>query len=156
MMRNFGHSSLTEFGGVGVNGKNSEVHAAMGLTNLKYVEEILKVRKELCEHYKSELTDLPIRFQKIAENTDYNHSYFPVIFDDEKTLLHVMAELNLNNIYPRRYFYPSLSELPYVHEQRSPISEDVSRRIMCLPLYHTLSREEIDMICRIIKRSIRY
>lgn len=156
MMRNFGHSSLTEFGGVGVNGKNSEVHAAMGLTNLKYVEEILKVRKELCEHYKSELTDLPIRFQKIAENTDYNHSYFPVIFDDEKTLLHVMAELNLNNIYPRRYFYPSLSELPYVHEQHSPISEDVSRRIMCLPLYHTLSREEIDMVCRIIKRSIRY
>jgi dTDP-4-amino-4,6-dideoxygalactose transaminase len=67
-----------------------------------------------------------------------------------------MAELNLNNIYPRRYFYPSLSELPYVHDQSSPISEDVSKRIICLPLYHTLSREEIDMICRIIKRSIRY
>lgn len=156
MMRNFGHTSLTEFGGVGVNGKNSEVHAAMGLTNLKYVDEILTVRKELCEHYKSALTDLPVSFQKITEGTEYNNSYFPVIFESESVLLHVMTELNLNSIYPRRYFYPSLSELPYVDNQRSPISEDISRRIICLPLYHTLSREEIDMICRIIKRSIRY
>jgi dTDP-4-amino-4,6-dideoxygalactose transaminase len=156
MMRNFGHSSLTEFGGVGVNGKNSEVHAAMGLTNLKYVEEILATRKGLCEYYKSALTDLPVSFQKIAPDTDYNNSYFPVIFESETMLLRVMETLNLHNIYPRRYFYPSLSELPYVHDQRSPISEDISRRILCLPLYHTLSREEVDMICRLVKRSIRY
>src|SRR5207253_2856046 len=140
MMRNFGHSSLTDFGGVGINGKNSEVHAAMGLTNLKYVEEILKVRAELCNHYKLELSGLPVRFQKIADDTTYNNSYFPVIFESEAMLLRVMEALNLNNVYPRRYFYPSLSELPYVHDQRSPVSEDISRRILCLPLYHTLSR----------------
>ncbi|MBK5552225.1 DegT/DnrJ/EryC1/StrS family aminotransferase [Pseudomonas sp. TH03] len=156
MMRNFGHSSLTEFGGVGVNGKNSEVHAAMGLTNLKYLEDILAVRKELCDYYKSSLTDLPIVFQKIAPDTEYNNAYFPVIFESEAMLLHVIEALNLNNVYPRRYFYPSLSELPYVHDQSSPISEDISRRILCLPLYHTLSREEVDMICRLVKRSIRY
>ncbi|WP_085647543.1 MULTISPECIES: DegT/DnrJ/EryC1/StrS aminotransferase family protein [unclassified Pseudomonas] len=156
MKRNFGHTSLTDFGGVGVNGKNSEVHAAMGLTNLKYVEEILEKRKELCDYYKENLTDLPVEFQKIAPDTQYNNSYFPVIFESEKVLLAVMEVLNLHNIYPRRYFYPSLSELPYVEGQSSPISEDVSRRIICLPLYHTLSREEIDMICRLIKRSVRY
>lgn len=156
MMRNFGHSSLTEFGGVGVNGKNSEIHAAMGLANLKYLDEILAVRKELCEYYKSSLTDLPVVFQKITLDTKYNNAYFPVIFETEAMLLNVVEALNLNNIYPRRYFYPSLSELPYVHDQSSPISEDISRRILCLPLYHTLSREEVDMICRLLKRSIRY
>lgn len=156
MMRNFGHSSLTDFGGVGVNGKNSEIHAAMGLTNLKYIEEILNTRKELSKHYKSKLTELPISFQRISQDTEYNNSYFPIILENEATLLHVLAELNLNNIYPRRYFYPSLSELPYINNQSSPISEDISRRILCLPLYHTLAREEIDMICRIIKRSIHY
>lgn len=156
MKRNFGHTSLTDFGGVGVNGKNSEVHAAMGLTNLKYVDEILATRRALCEHYKSNLKDLPIRLQKITLDTNYNNSYFPVIFDDEITLLAVMEALNLNNVYPRRYFYPSLSELPYINGQSTPISEAISRRILCLPLYHTLSREEIDMICRFIKRSIRY
>lgn len=156
MKRNFGHASLTDFGGVGINGKNSEVHAAMGLTNLKYIEEILDTRKSLCGHYKSNLTNLPVLFQKIAPDTDYNNSYFPVIFENEKTLLAIMEALNLNNIYPRRYFYPSLSELPYIHSQSCPVSEDISRRILCLPLYHTLSREEIDMICRIIKRSFKY
>jgi dTDP-4-amino-4,6-dideoxygalactose transaminase len=156
MMRNFGHTSLTEFGGVGVNGKNSEIHAAMGLTNLRYVKDILTTRELLCKHYKSNLTDLPIAFQKILPDTQYNNSYFPVIFETEQTLLRVTEILNLNNIYPRRYFYPSLSELPYIQGQTSPIAEDISRRILCLPLYHTLSREEIDMICRLIKRSVKY
>lgn len=156
MKRNFGHTSLTDFGGVGINGKNSEVHAAMGLTNLKYVEEILATRKSLCEYYKSNLTNLPIEFQRIAPDTSYNNAYFPIIFENETVLLRVLEELKLNNIYPRRYFYPSLSELPYVHGQSTPIAENISRRILCLPLYQNLAKEEIDMICRIIKRSIRY
>ncbi len=156
MKRNFGHTSLTDFGGVGINGKNSEVHAAMGLTNLKYVGGILSKRKLLCDHYKANLTGLPIAFQEIASNTNYNNSYFPVIFNDEKTLLRVVEVLNINNIYPRRYFYPSLSKLPYIDNQSSPISEDISQRIICLPLYHSLSTEEIDMICRFIKRTLRY
>ena len=155
MKRNFGHTSLTDFGGVGINGKNSEVHAAMGLANLKYIREILDTRKLQYDYYKSKLMDCSLQFQKIEEGTDYNNSYFPVIFDSEKTLLAVMTSLNLNNVYPRRYFYPSLSELPYIHDQRTPIAEDVSRRVLCLPLYHTLSNEEIDMICRNIKRTIK-
>lgn len=154
--RNFGHTSLTDFGGVGINGKNSEIHAAMGLTNLKYIKEILANRKTLSEHYKLNLIDLPVMFQTIMSDTDYNHAYFPVIFKNEKTLLQILEELNLNNIYPRRYFYPSLSKLPYIRNQSTPLSEDISCRILCLPLYHTLSKEEIDMICRVIKRSIKY
>lgn len=156
LMRNFGHVSATEFGDVGINGKNSELHAAMGLCNLKYIQEILTVRHTLSECYMSKLEGLPVKFQKILPRADYNHAYFPVIFDSEATLLKLVEQLNLNNIFPRRYFHPSLSRLPYVHEQSAPIAEDISPRILCLPMYHTLSVEEVDMICRFIKRELRY
>ncbi len=156
MMRNFGHSSLTEFGGVGINGKNSEMHAAMGLCNLSHIQRILDVRRRLSERYTSHLKNLPLTFQEIAPNTQYNHAYYPVIFESESMLLKVFEQMNLNNVYPRRYFYPSLSTLPYVHGQSAPITEQISRRVLCLPLYHTLSDEEVDMICRLLKRELRY
>lgn len=156
MMRNFGHSSATEFGDVGINGKNSEFHAAMGLCNHKYIPQILSVRSDLSQRYFENLSDLPVTFQKIHTNTVYNHAYFPVIFNDEITVLKLIEQLNLNNIFPRRYFHPSLSKLPYIYDQDCPIAEDISQRILCLPLFHTLSLEEVDMICRIIKRELRY
>ena len=156
LMRNFGHISVHEFCEVGINGKNSEMHAAMGLCNLKYIKHILYVRHKLSERYRTHLEELPISFQEIAPETQYNYSYFPIVFENETTLLKVLKILNLNNVYPRRYFMPSLSELHYVSEQSSPIAEDISRRVLCLPLYHTLSDEEMDMICRLIKRGIRY
>lgn len=156
LMRNFGHVSATEFGDIGINGKNSEMHAAMGLCNLKYISNILQVRQKLCNRYRSNLDGLPVCFQEIAPNTQHNHSYFPVVFENEAIPLKILEQLNLHNIYPRRYFLPSLSELPYITGQSVPIAEDISRRVLCLPLYHTLSDEEVDMICRLIKRSIRY
>ncbi len=154
MMRNFGHSSVTEFGSVGINGKNSEFHAAMGLCNLKYIDEVMAVRRRLSVQYFQNLEGVPVKFQKITLQSDYNYSYFPVIFEDEATLLKLVEFLNLNSIFPRRYFYPSLTKLPYVSEQSAPIAEDISRRILCLPLYHTLSLEEVDMICRFIKQEL--
>ena len=154
MMRNFGHSSATEFGEIGINGKNSEVHAAMGLCNLKYVDSILEQRKLLSQRYLLNLKGCGFKYQKIAENTVYNHAYFPVIMESEAVVLAVIEYLNLHSIYPRRYFYPSLSELHYVEGQSSPIAEDISRRIICLPLYHSLSTEEVDMVCVLLKKAI--
>lgn len=156
LMRNFGHISATEFGEVGINGKNSEMHAAMGLCNLKYISQIIQVRQKLCSQYRANLEGLPVRFQEITPDTQHNHSYFPVIFENEAMLLKVLEQMNLNNVYPRRYFFPSLSELPYITGQSAPIAENISRRILCLPLYHTLSDEEVAMICRLVKRTIRY
>ena len=156
LLRNFGHISAYEFGDVGINGKNSEMHAAMGLCNLKYIQNVLNVRKILYERYKSQLEGLPVSFQDIEADTQYNYSYFPLILENETILLKVQGQLNLNNVHPRRYFLPSLTKLPYIDGQSAPIAEDISCRILCLPLYHTLSDEEVDMICRIIKRSIRY
>lgn len=155
-MRNFGHVSATEFGEVGINGKNCEFHAAMGLCNLKYIDRILAVRKELCHHYDSHLQGVPVARQTITPGCEYNHAYYPVIFESEASLHKVLAILNLHSIFPRRYFAPALTQLPYVRGQSAPVAEDIARRILCLPLYHSLSFEEIDMICRLIKRGLRY
>ena len=156
LMRNFGHISTSEFDGVGINGKNSEIHAAMGLCNLKHIGNILDSRLKLSEAYLSQLKDLPVRFQKKSLDTKYNNAYFPIVFESETILLKIMEQLNLHSVYPRRYFFPSLSMLPYVTGQITPIAEGISRTVLCLPLYHTLSLEEVDMICRIIKRALKY
>ncbi|CAI8927551.1 DegT/DnrJ/EryC1/StrS family aminotransferase [Pseudomonas sp. fls2-241-R2A-110] len=156
MMRNFGHSSATEFGSVGINGKNSEFHAAMGLCNLKYTHEVLAVRRKLSERYMQNLEGLPVKFQQIIAKTEYNHAYFPVVLESEEKLLKLVELLNLNNIFPRRYFYPSLTNLPYVSGQSAPIAEDISKRVLCFPLYHTLSVEEVDMICRFVTQELSY
>jgi dTDP-4-amino-4,6-dideoxygalactose transaminase len=156
-MRNFGHITPTDFDGVGINGKCSELHAAMGLCNLNYIAEILRLRRELSVHYSGQLSDVPVHRPKIADQCEYNYSYYPVIFESESVLTKVTGVLTAHHIFPRRYFYPSLSHLPYVKQRFvTPISDDISRRILCLPLYHSLSKEEIDMICRLIHRTIRY
>jgi dTDP-4-amino-4,6-dideoxygalactose transaminase len=156
LLRNFGHASQTEFDGIGINGKNSEFHAAMGLANLPHLDLILASRKQLSLYYHEGLKNSPVMFQEIRDGTDYNHAYFPVIFKDECTVERIQRVLNQNSIFPRRYFYPSLSTLPYVGQQTTPIAEDISPRILCLPMFHGLSAEEVAMICRLIKRTIRY
>lgn len=155
-MRNFGHISPTAFHEVGINGKNSEAHAAMGLCNLKYLDDILSTRRSLSERYDRNLAGLPIQRPTSRNATDYNHAYYAIAVESEAMLLKIIEGLQLHNIFPRRYFFPSLSTLPYVSGASCPISEDVSTRVMCLPLYHTLSGEEVDMICRLVKRYIRY
>ncbi len=155
-LRNFGHTSPTTFNGVGINGKNSEFHAAMGLCNMKYLDKILAKRRSDSNYYKSVLKGLDVTYQQIQPDTLYNYSYFPVIFKSEAVLLKAMADLEAYHIYTRRYFYPSLSSLSYVTPQSTPVSDDISRRILCLPLYYTLSTEEIDMIARLLLRSQNY
>jgi dTDP-4-amino-4,6-dideoxygalactose transaminase len=154
MMRNFGQLATGEFSEVGINGKNSELHAAMGLCNLKHLPAILRVRRALFERYVSHLDTESLSFQEILPGTKYNHAYCPVVFEREEILLQIIETLAGNRIYPRRYFFPSLSKLPYVHGQLTPIADDISRRVICLPLYHWLPFEEVDRICGLIKRTL--
>lgn len=155
-MRNFGHDGPEHFQGEGINGKNSEFHAAMGLVNLNYVDKILEKRKELSENYNQLLDELDITRQQIELNTDYNFSYYPVLFKDETTLLKMKKSLEEYEIFTRRYFYPALNRLPYVTFQDTPVAEDISRRILCLPLYHELSFLEQEIIARILLRVQSY
>ena len=151
-LRNFGFESAETFASVGINGKNSEFHAAMGLVNLKNVEEILASRKEQCLLYDRELETLNVKQPKIQKGSEWNYSYYPVVFKSESDLLESVAALQANWIYPRRYFYPSLSGLNYVKKYATPISDDIASRVLCLPLYHSLKEEDIAFISRILLR----
>lgn len=157
-MRNFGHKGSEDYWGVGINAKNSEFHAAMGLCVLPYVEEIIAKRKELTELYDELLlTDNPgIVRPNIPQGTEYNYAYYPMVLESEKVLLSVKDLLNADFIYPRRYFYPSLSTLNYVQKGNVPVCEDISKRVMCLPLYYELEQDQVKRICQIVRKALRF
>jgi dTDP-4-amino-4,6-dideoxygalactose transaminase len=152
-MRNFGHDGTENYHGIGINGKNSEFHAAMGICNLKYIDTILAKRKTDCEYYNEKLKELNVKKATLVKNATGNYSYYPIIFESEEILKEQMHVLAQNLIYTRRYFYPSLSELPYLKKQKTPVSDSISRRVLCLPLYYDLTKEEIDMITRLLLRT---
>lgn len=147
---NFGHINKTDYHGVGINAKISELQAAMGLSVLPFLEFIFKERKAICDIYDNNLDFSVIKKLKLREETEWNYSYYPIIFDSEEDLLRVQINLNQEDIFPRRYFYPSLNTLPYVLDSHMPISESISSRVLCLPLYAELSYVDVQRICRII------
>jgi dTDP-4-amino-4,6-dideoxygalactose transaminase len=149
-MRNFGHAGPVKFHGLGINGKNSEFHAAMGLVNLNYVNEILTRRRELSAYYDSALQKMDMQKLTVHPESGFNFAYYPIIFESEGRLLKSIELLNRNDIYPRRYFYPSLASLPYVNGKELPVSEKASQCVLCLPLYHSLQFEEIDRIAQLL------
>ncbi|WP_017729800.1 DegT/DnrJ/EryC1/StrS family aminotransferase [Nafulsella turpanensis] len=155
-LRNFGHEGTESFADLGINGKNSEFHAAMGLSNLPFIKNIIQKREELSNYYHLKLEKLNIERPIIQSYTQYNYAYYPIIFPSEEQLLKSKAELEKYQIFSRRYFYPSLETLPYVKEYDVPIAGAVSKRALCLPLYYDLSYEEIDMIARILLRVQKY
>jgi dTDP-4-amino-4,6-dideoxygalactose transaminase len=151
-MRNFGHNGPEKYHGVGINAKNSEFHAAMGLSVLNHIDEILATRKSQSNYYSKVLKGTEVQEIELTEKSEFNFAYFPVVFNSEEITLRVIDKLNQHLIYPRRYFHPSLTELEYLTEkQDTPICSDISSRVICLPLYHSLSNEEIDLIVKLIK-----
>lgn len=152
-MRNFGHNGPLDFAEVGINAKNSEFHAAMGLVNLKYVNAILENRKKQHLQYNNWMKYLHLKTIKINGETEFNCSYYPVLFESEAALLKAVELLNENLIYTRRYFYPTLNTLKYVEKKQTPVCEAVSDKVLCLPIYYNLSMEEIDFICRLLLRA---
>ena len=147
---NFGHNGPHDFHDVGINGKISELHASMGLAVLPHMETILLERKKVIDFYNQNFDFNKLKALKIRENTKWNYSYYPIIFSDEATFLKVEQELNQRDIFPRRYFYPSLNKLNYLCNKEMKVSESVASRVLCLPLYHGLNLEQVDEICRII------
>jgi len=147
---NFGHKGPEDFQGLGINAKMSELQAAMGLAVFPYMEEIIKDRKRVALGYQKALTKG--QFQKIRKGTEWNYSYFPVIFKSESEVLKVQNSLNKAAIFPRRYFYPSLDALPYVKNQKCEVSRDIASKILCLPLYFDLQNGQIQEIIKTINR----
>ena len=147
---NFGHKGPTDFHGLGINGKTSELQGAMGLAVYPHIGEIIAGRKKVVEQYNKQLNFTKLSKIKLRENIQWNYSYYPIVFESEDVLLLVQKVLNEQDIFPRRYFYPSLNTIPYVNGASMPVSESIASRILCLPLYCDLTLEEVDLICRII------
>lgn len=147
---NFGHDGPERFHGVGINGKISELNGAMGLAVLPYMDEIIAKRREIAEQYFNLIGNSDIITISLREGTNWNYSYFPILLKDEEQLLGVIKILNEKNIFPRRYFYPSLNELVYVNPSEMPISRNISSRVLCLPMFKELSIEKVKQITKII------
>ena len=147
---NFGHNGPLDFHGLGINGKISELQAAMGLSVLPYMEQIIICRNEVVDFYNRNLDFDKLKAIKIRENTNWNYSYYSIIFETEQILLNVQSALNEKQIFPRRYFYPSLNTIQYVKSGKLQISEDISKRILCLPLFKEINQIELQEIVETI------
>jgi len=153
LYRSFGHIDETHFT-AGVNGKNSEFHAAMGLCIFDKVPAFLKKREELSKKYDSILKNSGLVRPTVPTGTKYNYAYYPIIFKAEKDLLKAKKELLKDGISPRRYFYPSLNKLPYVKGVKCPVSESIAARILCLPLSYELSDKDLVRTAQIVVKAL--
>ncbi|MDO6758738.1 DegT/DnrJ/EryC1/StrS family aminotransferase [Tamlana sp. 2_MG-2023] len=153
---NFGHDGPEKFQGLGINAKMSEPQAAMGLAVFNHLNEIFESRKKIVQLYQELLDDSDFKFLKIRESTEWNYHYFPVIFKTEEDLLLAKERLNKIDVFPRRYFYPSLNTIDYLNGSNTcTISESISERVLCLPLFVGLENVWVERIINQIKNDDR-
>lgn len=149
LLRSFGHIGDEHFC-LGMNAKLSEVHAAMGMAVLPHVPRLVRERQAITAHYWERLQGLALDAPKVPHDTEFNYGYFPIVLP-RGSRAGVKEALESINVHPRRYFFPSLNELPYVTPSSCPISEDMADRVLCLPLYPGLPFSAIDKICSVIR-----
>lgn len=156
LLINFGISGYDKVDAIGINCKMNEFQAAMGLAVLSEIDEIETHRENVWMRYYNQFNSLPnLKLQTRNPNFSSNYSYFPVVFKDEETTLRTQRELNENDIYPRRYFHPSLNKLKYILDYQScPISENLVSRILCLPLFDDLETSIQDQIIEIVRKNV--
>lgn len=151
---NFGIENQESIPHLSTNAKMNEFEAAMGLCVLDEIEIINKKRKKLYKRYTKELNGI-VKLQQQNKKSTKNYSYFPIIFESEDQLLNVQKALNEKDIFPRRYFYPSLDTLNYIKpKQKCRISRDISKRILILSIYPELEKNVQSRIVKIIKENI--
>jgi dTDP-4-amino-4,6-dideoxygalactose transaminase len=153
LYRQFGHV-YDDYFSIGINAKNSEMHAAMGLAVLPDVEQIIERRKSLTDLYTRSLSDTTVEIVSYPKSVQPNYGYYPILLKNEVQLLKVKSGLATKDIFPRRYFFPSLNTLPFIGYQPCPVSENIASRVLCLPLYYDLTEGEVETICTIIKQCI--
>ncbi|WP_139956344.1 DegT/DnrJ/EryC1/StrS family aminotransferase [Flavicella sediminum] len=150
-IRNFGFDGPESFAELGINGKNSEYHAAMGLVNYKHIEAIHNKRKKLTEAYLTNLQGLAAVTPIWHSEASKNYAYFPLVFETEEFMLKCIDVLKENEIFARRYFYPSLANsLPYLDPISLKVTDAIAKRVLCLPLYFKLSNKEVNVICEVL------
>lgn len=155
LQRQFGHIGEDQYYAIGINAKNSEVHAAMGLAVLPKVPGFIAERKSLFNQYRLRLanTSLQLLQPESIDGFSWNYAYCPVVFSHTDDMLRCRQALQAADIFTRRYFYPALNTLDYFgHYQPCPVAEDIASRVLCLPMYNGLTPAQVDDICDIINR----
>lgn len=147
-LRNFGFKDEVTVLGTGINAKMNEFQAALGLLQLRYIQESIKKRKKKSDKYRKGLENLDgIKYLKVDPDVDHNYAYFPVFINADKfgkSRDEVYLLLKEMNIHCRRYFYPLISQFPvYRHLESAdpkhlPIAEKIAKQVLCLPVYPDL------------------
>lgn len=158
-LKNFGIKNEEVVDGVGANAKMNEFCAAMGLCNLKHIEEEIEKRKKIVERYRRNLSCIEgLQLNLIKEGLKSNYAYFPVVFHEKlfgSSRNEVFDKLAKNKIYTRKYFYPLTNTYDCFHGKYdvnlTPIALHISKRVLTLPLYADLPIEVVDKICCIIE-----
>lgn len=157
-LRNFGIDSEIEISAVGINAKLDEMRAAFGLLNLKKVDYAIEKRKNIYEKYYHELSNAQeVQLPPTMDDIRYNYSHFPIVAKDKITRERIYQQLCKNGIYPRRYFYPLVTDFkPYCDcrgADDTPNARALSDRVLCLPIHTELIMSDVNRICDIVKRS---
>jgi dTDP-4-amino-4,6-dideoxygalactose transaminase len=157
-LRNFGFQGAEEVPEPGINAKMNEAQAAMGLVNLRYVDRWIRARGERSRLYRDLLQPLgDIGFQRV-EARRYNHCYMPILLPTQRVRERVVRYLERQGVWPRRYFYPLTSHftfLPKKARRQCPVAENISSRVLCLPLYADLPLNEVHRIVDGVREGLR-
>ncbi len=154
--RQFGHKGDYHYS-IGINGKNSELHAAMGLAILPDMPALIEERRQLFAKYEAALSALPLQLLRpgAVEGLVWNYAYFPALFPTEAAMRQAKAALEAAHIFPRRYFYPALHNLPFYGTTAScPVADSVAARMLCLPFYNGLDAAVVEQVAAIIKAAL--
>ena len=157
-LKNFGIHGPEEVLAVGANAKMNEFCAAMGLCNLRHMDEIVLKRKAIVEQYRARLSNIEgLQLNVIQKDVESNYAYFPIVVDEKSfgsSREEVMEYLAEHNVMVRKYFYPLTSSYQAFHRKydvhKTPVALHISKRILTLPLYPELSTEDVDRICDLI------
>lgn len=160
LIRSFGFVTESEIALPGTNGKMDEVRSAYGLVGLKYVKDAIECRSRVAAYYRKALRNIKgIIYQEDMENVKPNYSYFPILVETEKFKWNrdeLDNQMKENNILCRRYFYPLISsftpyrELPSANPGNLPVAHSISDSVLCLPIHHALSEEDLERVVSII------
>lgn len=154
-IKNFGIPGEDRVVYPGGNAKMSEFHAAMGICNLRHVDEYIAGRKAVVERYRQNLTGIPgIRLCPEQPGVRSNYAYFPVVFTGSLTRDEAAAKLAEQNIFARKYFYPLTNDCECYgfHGDETPIAQEIAGKVLTLPLYPDLALADVDRICQIISK----
>jgi len=153
LLKKFGHLGEDDYLEAGINAKMSELHAAMGLCMLPLINGIIERRREISGWYDELFTDSQVLRPELPLGLDYNYNYYPIFFASHDRMIQVRQNLIDMDIHPRRYFYPSLNTLPYLQQagyKSCPVSESAAMRVLCLPIYNELHKEDVVKISTVV------